>query len=46
MDLTGYSKDEVIGQNCRFLQGDDRDQAGKETIRNAVEKGEGCVALL
>ncbi|MGZ4982292.1 MAG: PAS domain-containing protein, partial [Methylobacter sp.] len=22
--LTGYSQEEIIGRNCRFLQGDDR----------------------
>ena len=25
--LTGYERDEVIGQNCRFLQGPDTDSA-------------------
>ena len=24
--LTGYSADEILYQDCRFLQGDDRDQ--------------------
>ena len=32
--ITGYSNSEIIGRNCRFLQGDDRDQQGLEVIRN------------
>ena len=37
--LTGYPPEEVIGHNCRFLQGDDRDQPTVATLREAVEKG-------
>lgn len=35
--LTGYGPDEVLGQNCRFLQGKDHDQASREKIRNALQ---------
>ena len=45
-ELSGYDKKEVLGRNCRFLQGDDRDQEGREIIRNALEKGVGCTAIL
>ena len=38
--LTGYGPDEVIGNNCRFLQGEDRDQPGVKRLREAVEAGE------
>jgi PAS domain S-box-containing protein len=38
--LTGYRRDEVIGRNCRFLQGPDTDPAAIETIRRAVADGE------
>lgn len=38
LDKTGYSKEEVIGRNCRFLQGDSRDQSARETIRNAIHE--------
>ena len=38
--LTGYKRDEVIGRNCRFLQGPDTDPAGVETLRAAIAKGE------
>jgi PAS domain S-box-containing protein len=34
--ITGYDRDEIIGRNCRFLQGDDRDQAGIEKVREAM----------
>ncbi|MDT3401373.1 sensor histidine kinase [Mucilaginibacter terrae] len=38
--ITGYTKDEIIGRNCRFLQGRDRTQEGRETLRQAIIKGE------
>ncbi len=31
--LTGYSEDEILYQDCRFLQGDDRDQEERKIIR-------------
>ncbi len=34
--LTGYSAREVLGRNCRFLQDDDREQAGIDAIRSAL----------
>ncbi|WP_420427023.1 EAL and GGDEF domain-containing protein [Algiphilus sp.] len=37
--LTGYTQAEVLGRNCRFLQGRDRDQPERELIRNAVVHG-------
>jgi len=39
---TGYSAIEVIGRNCRFLQGDDRDQPGVTEIRQALREERGC----
>lgn len=35
-DMTGYPQEEIIGRNCRFLHGDDRDQPGLESIREAM----------
>ncbi|GGE84756.1 PAS domain-containing protein [Sphingomonas prati] len=35
-DLTGYSRDEIIGQNCRFLQGPDTDRDAIERLREAI----------
>lgn len=33
---TGYAADEVIGRNCRFLQGPDTDPAAVQAIRDAL----------
>ncbi|WP_435360088.1 bacterio-opsin activator domain-containing protein [Haloarchaeobius sp. DFWS5] len=35
--LTGYSREDVIGRNCRFLQGADSDPAAVDEIRDAIE---------
>lgn len=46
-ELTGYSQEEVVGKNCRFLQGPGTSAEGIQTIRSALGKGEPCrVALL
>jgi PAS domain S-box-containing protein len=34
---TGYTADEVIGRNCRFLQGPDTDPAAIQAIRDALD---------
>lgn len=34
---TGYSKEEVLGRNCRILQGPDTDPAAVAALRDAVE---------
>ncbi|MDR7994411.1 GAF domain-containing protein [Thermosynechococcus sp. TG252] len=44
--MTGYRAAEVIGKNCRFLQGRDRHQPGAEAIRNAIKKGQSCRVVL
>lgn len=36
--ITGYDRDEIVGHNCRFLQGEDRDQEGIERIREAMRE--------
>lgn len=35
--ITGYSREEIVGHNCRFLQGQERDQEGLQTIRDAIK---------
>lgn len=35
--ISGYRQDEVVGKNCRFLQGDDRDQEARFRIRAAID---------
>lgn len=44
--MTGYSADEVLGHNCRFLQNDDRDEAALEEIREALLKEQPCRVTL
>jgi PAS domain S-box-containing protein len=34
--ITGYSQEETLGRNCRFLQGNDRDQEACAQIREAL----------
>ena len=36
--LTGYSQAEIIGRNCRFLQGEDREQEARYQIHAAMEQ--------
>ena len=44
--MTGYSFDEVEGQNCRFLQRDERDQPGLTLIREAISGRREIIAIL
>ncbi len=45
-ELTGYRQEEILGRNCRFLQGDDRDQDAIDEVRAFIDAGkEGHVAL-
>ena len=39
--LSGYASEEVIGRNCRFLQGPATDPAAVARIRTAVQAGNG-----
>ena len=38
----GFPRDEVLGRNCRFLQGADTDPAAVARIRAAIDRGEEC----
>lgn len=44
--MTGYSKEEVYGKNCSFLQNEDRNQKEIDIMRNAIEKGQACSVTL
>lgn len=44
--ITGYSASEVLGRNCRFLQGQDTDQATLEKLRMAIRQEQECVVEL
>ncbi|AZB07343.1 PAS domain S-box protein [Chryseobacterium sp. G0162] len=35
--ITGYSRDEIIGHNCRFLQRDDKFQIAQEEIKKGIK---------
>jgi len=38
--MTGYSQEEIIGHNCRFLQGPEREQEARFKLRQAIENCE------
>lgn len=44
--MSGYSRSEVVGRNCRFLQGPSTDRRAVEQIRAAVEAGRSLVVKL
>jgi len=44
--VTGYDRSEMLGHNCRFLHGSDRDQAGLDDIRRAIAAQEGTTVTL
>jgi diguanylate cyclase (GGDEF)-like protein/PAS domain S-box-containing protein len=44
--MTGYSAAELIGRNLRLLQADDREQDGRNRLRDALSRGETCRVLL
>lgn len=41
LDLTGYSADELLGKNCRVLQGEDTSRAAVAEIRTIIAHGRG-----
>ncbi|RNL52114.1 PAS domain-containing sensor histidine kinase [Pedobacter jejuensis] len=45
-NLTGYTKKEIIGHNCRFLQSEDRNQKSRNLLGAAIKNGEHCTVLL
>lgn len=38
LNMCGYTKEEVLGRNCRFLQGADTSQAALDAVREALAK--------
>lgn len=44
--ITGYSAAEVLGYNCRFLQGKDTRQPAVDQLRAAIKAGEHCTVTL
>lgn len=35
--ITGYTQEDTIGKNCRFLQGSEHDQEGVSQLREAIK---------
>ena len=44
--ISGYAQEDIVGRNCRFLQGADREQEALATIRAALANEEPCVVTL
>lgn len=44
--LTGYNSEEILYQDCRFLQSGDRDQAALLPIREALKNAGSCREIL
>jgi len=44
--MTGYHLDDILYQDCRFLQSGDRDQPGLMAIREALDSGGSCREIL
>ncbi len=44
LDLTGYEEAEVLGRNCRFLQGSETDRSIVSELREAISR-EGSIAV-
>ncbi|MBA1202548.1 PAS domain S-box protein [Pseudomonas capeferrum] len=44
--LTGHDANDILYQDCRFLQGDDRDQLARLRVRKAIAEGKPCREVL
>ncbi|WP_066592146.1 response regulator transcription factor [Sphingomonas pruni] len=44
LSLTGYSRAEILGRNCRFLRGSDTDPDGSEVLRQGIREGRPTLA--
>jgi PAS domain S-box-containing protein len=40
--ITGYNRQDIIGENCRFLQGTETDKNEVAKIRNAINNRQSC----
>ena len=46
LELTGYKMDDVLGRNCRFLQGPGTDQRTVDVIRKGISAGDDVAVCL
>ena len=44
--MTGYRREEILGRNCRFLQGNDTDSEALEILRKALKTNSECQVTL
>lgn len=44
--MTGYAAEYAIGKNCRFLQGEDREQPGVRKLVEAIKRRQSCQVVL
>lgn len=44
--MTGYTSEEAVGKNCRFLQGAGTDQSTVDKIRRSIDEGKPCTVEL
>lgn len=44
--ITGYPKSEILGRNCRFLQGPGTHESSLAPIRGAIEQGESAKVIV
>jgi PAS domain S-box-containing protein len=45
-EISGYTAEEVRGRNCRFLQGEHRDQPALDELREAITEERECRVVL
>ncbi|KAA5542639.1 PAS domain-containing protein [Roseiconus nitratireducens] len=45
-EMTGYSPEETLGKNCRFLQGERTDRQKVAELRESIHEGKRCVVTL
>jgi chemotaxis family two-component system sensor kinase Cph1 len=46
LDLTGYQESEILGHNCRLLQGKDTDRKAIAKLRQAVARRQHCKIII
>ena len=46
LTLTGYKRQEVLGQNCRFLSGVDTDSSVLYEMKECILKGQSCTVQI
>ncbi len=44
--ITGYSAAEIIGKNCRFLQGQDTEPTAINQLRSSIQAGQSCKVVI